>query len=61
MEKKAIKSLRSDDSIVIAKADRGYTTVILNRDDYYRKMQSHLEKESISTKLPQNNIEKTLN
>ena len=58
MEKKAIKSLRNDDSIVIAKADKGNTTVILNKDVYNRKIQSHLDDESIYAKLPQNNIKK---
>ena len=36
-ERKALKELQSDTSIVILPADKGRSTVILNREDYLEK------------------------
>ena len=36
-EKKALKSLRDDENIVVAKADKGKMTVVLNKVDYEKK------------------------
>ena len=45
LEKQAIKSLRNDQQIVIAKADKGNTTVVLNREDLKSEVVYHLEGE----------------
>ena len=37
-ERKALKELQSDTSIVILPAGKGRSTVILNREDYFGKM-----------------------
>ena len=41
-ERKALKELQSDTSIVILPADKGRSTVILNRDDYLEKCMDHI-------------------
>ena len=38
-ERKALKELQSDTSIVILPADKGRSTVILNHEDYLEKCQ----------------------
>ena len=40
--KKALHSLREDNSIIILLADKGRSTVILNKQDYINKCQDHL-------------------
>ena len=42
-EKRAIRALRNDSSIVILRADKGNVTVVLNREDYKQKMYDHLQ------------------
>ena len=42
-EYKALKELRKNGQIVILKADKGGATVILNKEDYVSKMESHLD------------------
>eukprot|EP00253_Pinus_taeda_P032352 PITA_32352 len=42
-EQKAFKSLWSNDKIVVLKADKGGAAVILDKDDYVRKMNDHLK------------------
>ncbi|VDQ09702.1 unnamed protein product [Trichobilharzia regenti] len=39
----ALKSLRNDKSIVIAKADEGYTTVVMDKSDYINKASQYIE------------------
>ena len=39
---KAIRSLRNNNDIIIVKADKGGTTVIMNYEDYVNKMKDHL-------------------
>ena len=41
-ERKALKELQSDTSIVILQADKGRSTVILNREDYLEKCMDHI-------------------
>ena len=41
-EHKALKELQSDTSIVILPADKGRSTVILNREDYLEKCMDHI-------------------
>ena len=41
-ERKAFKELQSDTSIVILPADKGRSTVILNREDYLEKCMDHI-------------------
>ena len=41
-ECKALKELQSDTSIVILPADKGRSTVILNREDYLEKCMDHI-------------------
>ena len=41
-ERKALKELQSDTSIVISPADKGRSTVILNREDYLEKCMDHI-------------------
>ena len=41
-ELKALKELQSDTSIVILPADKGRSTVILNREDYLEKCMDHI-------------------
>ena len=41
-ERKALKELQSDTSIVILPAEKGRSTVILNRDDYLEKCMDHI-------------------
>ena len=41
-EHKALKEVQSDTSIVILPADKGKSTVILNREDYLEKSMNHI-------------------
>ena len=41
-ERKALKELQSDTSIVILPVDKGRSTVILNREDYLEKCMDHI-------------------
>ena len=41
-ERKALKELLSDTTIVILPADKGRSTVILNREDYLEKCMDHI-------------------
>ena len=41
-ERKALKELQSDTSIVILPADKGRSTVIFNREDYLEKCMDHI-------------------
>ena len=41
-ERKALKELQSDTAVVILRADKGRSTVILNREDYLEKCIDHL-------------------
>lgn len=44
-EKKAMKELQEDQSIVIVPADKGRVTVVMDKDEYVRKNTSHLSDE----------------
>ena len=41
-ERKALKKLQSDTSFLILPADKGRSTVILNREDYLEKCMNHI-------------------
>ena len=42
-ERKALKELQSDTTVVILPADKGRSTVILNREDYLEKCMDHIK------------------
>ena len=42
-ERKALLNLKKDKDIVILPADKGRATVIMNKTDYYRKCDEHIE------------------
>ena len=50
-EREAIKALAKDDSIVILPADKGCTTVILNKQDYHNKVKALLDDTNTYEKL----------
>ena len=63
-ERKALKELQSDTSIVILPADKGRSTVTLNREDYLEKCMDHINngpyqllKKDPTTKIKNQNIE----
>jgi hypothetical protein len=41
-KKEALRTLKNDRNIVIVPADKGCATVVMNRDDYERKVEEHL-------------------
>ena len=43
VELRALRDLRRDDSIVIVPADKGSATVVLNTEDYQRKIEGLLD------------------
>ena len=45
-EYQALKNLSSNESLVIHKSDKGNSVVMVNRDDYVRKMQEMVDDES---------------
>ncbi|XP_078352286.1 uncharacterized protein LOC144636970 [Oculina patagonica] len=53
-EREAIKYLAKDDSIVILPADKGRTTVILNKQDYHTKVKALLDDTNTYEKLTSN-------
>ena len=42
-ERASLKNLRDDDTIIILPADKGRATVILNKEDYIRKCNDHID------------------
>ena len=63
-KRKTLKELQSDTSIVILPADKGRSTVILNREDYLEKCMDHINNApyQLLKKDPTNKIKaKTLN
>ena len=53
-ELEALKQSRSDNSIVIKKADKGSTVVIMNRDDYIAEVERQLNNSKFYKKLDDN-------
>ena len=51
-EKKALKELRECNSIVIKKADKGSSIVIMNKDDYIKEAERQLSDEKFYKKIP---------
>ena len=62
-QREALRKLREDDSIVILPADKGNATVVMNKEDYARKMEEILngdDYEVVKTN-PTSKLEKKLN
>ena len=57
-EQIALTSLRQDNNIVIKKADKSSTVVIMNRADYIAEVERHLNDQSYYEKLHENPHEK---
>ena len=51
-EQKAIKDLKADGTIIIAQADKGNATVVMNQTDYDGKVRSLLSDTDTYKKLP---------
>uniref|UniRef100_A0A6B0VDL0 Putative reverse transcriptase n=1 Tax=Ixodes ricinus TaxID=34613 RepID=A0A6B0VDL0_IXORI len=58
-ERKALQELRSDESIIIVRADKGGGTVILDRTDYDEKMYAIINDTDHFVKLPRDPTAKT--
>ena len=52
-ERKAIKDLKKADDIIILPADKGKATVVLDKDEYQRKVNSMLEDTKTYERLPE--------
>ena len=59
-ERIALKNLRNDENLVILKADKGGTTVLMNLSDYNRKMSEQLSQSGIYKKLICSSIKKII-
>lgn len=55
-ERKALKELQNDQSISIVQADKGKTTVVLDKHDYEEKVLDHLSNSDIYQELQENPI-----
>ncbi len=51
-ESRALRSLRRDDSIVILPADKGRSTVVMDKSDYEKKVMDLLSETNTYRKLP---------
>ncbi len=63
-ERKVLKDLRQDTTRIIMKADKGNCLVIMNRDEYDKKMENLLKDEATYTVIPKSpfkQIERELN
>ena len=60
-ERQAINRLKNDDTIVIAKADKGNVTVVLDKVDYDSKIEEHLNDEATYKKLNRNTTQSLKN
>ena len=60
-ERQAINRLKNDDSIVIAKADKGNVTVVLDKVDYDSKIVENLNDEATYKKLNRNTTQSLKN
>ena len=60
-ERQAINRLKNDDTIVIAKADRGNVTVVLDKVDYDSKIEEHLTDKATYKKLNRNTTQSLKN
>ena len=56
-ERKALRELMDDNSIVINKADKGSTIVVQNHTDYAQKGLAHLNDEAVYMRLPHDTTE----
>lgn len=53
--KKTLKKLENREGIIILPADRGQTTVVMDKGDYIKKAEDHLKDEDISTNKHKSN------
>ena len=53
-EQNALKALKGDDSILIVPADKGRSTVVINKDDYVNKVTEHLNDETTYREVASN-------
>ena len=63
-ETKALKELRNDQNLVISKAEKGNTTVVMDKTDYDKRLLTMLEDNTTYQRLqndPTPNTEKTVN
>ena len=60
-ERKALKDLGQDTTRIIMKADKGNSLVIMDRDEYDKKMENLLKDEATYTKPPFKRVERELN
>ena len=62
-ELEALKQLRNDNTIIIKKADKGSTVVLMNRDDYIAEVKGQLYDTQFYKKnlmkIHRNNFERT--
>ena len=58
-EFQALKALNNDPGVVVLKADKGGVAVILDKNDYQRKMLDHLLNSGRYRKLNKNPIKKS--
>ena len=58
-EFKILRNLKNDNSVFVLKSDKGNGIVILNRDDYYSKMETILNDTSKFKLLEQDPIQMT--
>lgn len=64
LEKRNLLDIRNDSSLKIAKDDKSNASVILDADEYRRKVMNHLEDETTYKKLndnPVNTLQKKVN
>jgi PHD/YefM family antitoxin component YafN of YafNO toxin-antitoxin module len=59
-EIKSLDNLRNDTNIVIVKPDKGNGVVILDKDDYNKKMEAILEDETKFERLDEDPVKLTL-
>jgi hypothetical protein len=59
-ESVALKDLRNDETVVILRADKGGAIVLMNLNDYNRKMNEHLSQSGSYRKLNCNPIKKII-
>ena len=50
-ERNALKALKDDDSILVVPADKGRSTVVINKQDYMNKISEHLRDQTTYTQV----------
>ena len=63
-ERRAIKSLQQDQSITIVPADKGKCLIVMNKEDYRKKVDEHLNNKNVYVEAqndPTNSIRNKVN